>query len=432
MKDAFITAIATLFFSMTSLAQTCLPDGIILTTQAQVDSFPILYPGCATILGDMTIGESNGGIHNLSPLSGINSIGGSLVILGNSGLSSLSGLDNITTIGENFNLQYNANLTNLTGLGQLSHIGGFFSINENINLENLEGLTQLNHIGDYLHISYNHALVDISALSQIDSLFSLLLITHNYSLPSLTGLENLTYIGKDCYLSANISLDNLAALHNLRYIKEVLSIRNMHALTNLAGLENLTYVEGLDIYQCSGLESLDGLSQLDTIAVSLYVRSNLQLAGLYGLSSLDFVGDRISLIDNTNLSQCAIDVVCNHLLYNADDIEIENNALGCINKLEVEDSCNIEVGVYAPQLDNQLWRVLGTPMRSTAVFAAQEMIPGEKQFRLLDAGGRIVRSDRFDGQEYVFDRGALPGGVYFFQIIDARGRAFTGKLVIAR
>lgn len=431
MKDAFLTAIATLFFSMTSLAQTCLPDGTILTTQSQIDSFPILYPGCATILGDMTIGESNGGINDLSPLSGITSIDGSLDILGNSGLSSLSGLDNITTIGGNFNLQYNANLTNLTGLGQLNHIGGFFRINENINLENLEGLTQLNHIGDYLHISYNHALVDISALNQIDSLFSLLLINHNYTLPSLTGLENLTYIGNDCYLVANLALENLEALHNLRYIRDPLRLESLSVLTSLAGLENLAYVGGLDISHCNSLESLEGLNQLDTIFGTLSLMSNLQIANLSGLSNLDFVGDRIKLIDNTNLSQCAIEVVCNHLLNHPDKIEIENNALGCYFREEVEDSCNVEVNVYEWRLNNELWQISGNPMRSTAIFAALELIPGEKQFRLLDAAGRQVRADRFDAQEYVFDRGALPGGIYFFQIVDAQGRAFTGKLMIA-
>ncbi|MBK8706374.1 MAG: DUF11 domain-containing protein [Saprospiraceae bacterium] len=103
---------------------------------------------------------------------------------------------------------------------------------------------------------------------------------------------------------------------------------------------------------------------------------------------------------------------------------ITNTVFHTIGELVVE--------VDEPQVYSAMWRVLGNPMNSTAVFAAQEMIPGQKQFRLLDAGGRLVRSDRFDGQEFVFDRGVLPGGVYFFQLIDSRGRIFTGKLVIAQ
>ena len=34
-------------------AQPCLPEGITFTTQSQMDSFPILYPNCTEIEGDV-------------------------------------------------------------------------------------------------------------------------------------------------------------------------------------------------------------------------------------------------------------------------------------------------------------------------------------------------------------------------------------------
>ncbi|HEY3386129.1 MAG TPA: hypothetical protein VGK46_06455, partial [Saprospiraceae bacterium] len=40
-----------------SISQNCLPDGITFERQAQIDSFPILYPGCTQIDGAIVIQE---------------------------------------------------------------------------------------------------------------------------------------------------------------------------------------------------------------------------------------------------------------------------------------------------------------------------------------------------------------------------------------
>lgn len=57
-------------------AQSCLPDGITFTTQAQIDSFQINYPGCTEIEGSVDIYSDD--IQNLQGLSVVTSIGGSL------------------------------------------------------------------------------------------------------------------------------------------------------------------------------------------------------------------------------------------------------------------------------------------------------------------------------------------------------------------
>ncbi|NUO02035.1 MAG: T9SS type A sorting domain-containing protein, partial [Saprospiraceae bacterium] len=77
------------------------------------------------------------------------------------------------------------------------------------------------------------------------------------------------------------------------------------------------------------------------------------------------------------------------------------------------------------------WKVFANPVKESATFQAIVSIPGEKQFELFDAAGRKVRTDRIDGQEFLFQRKELPGGVYFFRIADAQGRSATGKIVIA-
>jgi hypothetical protein len=78
-------------------AQSCLPDGITFSTQAQIDSFQTNYPECTEIEGDVTIGGWDN--TNLNGLSVLTSTEGNVFIGddagGNHALTSLTGLDNI-------------------------------------------------------------------------------------------------------------------------------------------------------------------------------------------------------------------------------------------------------------------------------------------------------------------------------------------------
>ena len=96
----FTLLIALAIISLANLfSQTCLPAGITLTTQAQIDSFQINYPGCTEIEGDVEITGDD--ITSLNGLSVLTSIGGDLQIDSNAVLTSLTGLDNTASIGGN-------------------------------------------------------------------------------------------------------------------------------------------------------------------------------------------------------------------------------------------------------------------------------------------------------------------------------------------
>jgi len=89
-----------LLISSTSFSQSCLPEGIIFTSQAQIDSFQVNYPNCTEIEGEVEIGTDsvNNDITNLNGLIVLTSIRGSLWIHNNDFLPSLSGLNNLVTI----------------------------------------------------------------------------------------------------------------------------------------------------------------------------------------------------------------------------------------------------------------------------------------------------------------------------------------------
>ena len=90
----------------------------------------------------------------------------------------------------------------------------------------------------------------------------------------------------------------------------------------------------------------------------------------------------------------------------------------------------LSVRVDAPQPYARLWQLAGNPTRDAATFSALEYIGGEKRFELYNAGGQLVQLARFGGQSFEFRREGLPGGWYVFRILDARGRVFTGKVVV--
>ncbi len=81
--------------------QGCLPEGIYFNTQAQIDSFPINYPGCTQIEGGVDIWGDD--------------------------ITNLDGLNDLTSIGGSLNIHH-AHVANFAGLGNLSFLGGGLSI----------------------------------------------------------------------------------------------------------------------------------------------------------------------------------------------------------------------------------------------------------------------------------------------------------------
>ncbi|MBK8549277.1 MAG: hypothetical protein IPL63_18605 [Saprospiraceae bacterium] len=156
-KYHFLLLIAPLLFIGKLSAQGCLPAGLTFSTQGQIDSFAIQYPGCTKILGSITIKESvAGNITNLLGLSQIDSIAGALEIgvkidwlcFGTS-LTSLSGLGNLTYIGGQLQIRCNDSLASLSGLSSLVSIGGDFFLSYNSSLSSVSGLDNITSINGF-------------------------------------------------------------------------------------------------------------------------------------------------------------------------------------------------------------------------------------------------------------------------------------------
>ena len=351
------------FISFAVLSQSCLPEGITFTTQAQIDNFQTDYPGCTEIEGVVTISGSD--ITNLNGLSVLTSFGNDLKIWDNPILTNLSGLENITSIASSLNIgefDYGGNpsLTSLTGLDYLSSIGGWLEIfgnplinltglgnlttiglgglwiEENFPLENLTGLENLSNIGGELVIQNNLGLTSIVGLDHVISIDGYLQINNNLTLSTCEvqsicdylaapigtieiynnalGCNSQEEVEEACSscLPEGITFSTQEQIDNFQInypgCTEILGDVDIYGNTieNLNGLSILTNIGGdLTISNANGLTSLTGLDNLMSIEGSLnYYGGNLtSLTGFEGLTSIggSFVVWGTSLISLTGL-----------------------------------------------------------------------------------------------------------------------------------
>ncbi|RLD23011.1 MAG: hypothetical protein DRI54_07895, partial [Bacteroidetes bacterium] len=59
MKTTTLLIAFSFFFQTLTISQTCLPEGITFSTQAEIDNFQTNYPGCTEISGVVTIKGNN-------------------------------------------------------------------------------------------------------------------------------------------------------------------------------------------------------------------------------------------------------------------------------------------------------------------------------------------------------------------------------------
>jgi hypothetical protein len=213
-------------------------------------------------------------------------------------------------------------------------------------ITNLNGLSSLTSIGGYLWIKTNPALTSLSGLSSLTSVGGSSWIQNNTALTSLSGLSSLTSVGGSLSIQNNTALTSLSGLSALTSISGTLRIQNNTALTSLSGLSALTSVGGyLDISDNLALTSL-GLSALTSVGGYLDIRNNTALTSLAGLENIDPTtingsnpGTDINILDNTQLSTCEVQFICNALVTPSVTASFSNNATGCNNQTEVENAC---------------------------------------------------------------------------------------------
>jgi hypothetical protein len=191
MKKLYLLVIA-LLIANALISQSCLPEGLNLYSQAEIDNFKSNYPNCTQIEGHLEI--SGSGITNLDSLHLITSVGGYLDIYSIPDLVSLDGLSALTTVGSGRFGIHGSALTNLNGLDNLASVPGL-RIEQNPSLTSLQGLSSLTTVNEGIYILDNPLLESLNGLESITSVGQggTLIIEDNAILSSLSGIDNIVF-----------------------------------------------------------------------------------------------------------------------------------------------------------------------------------------------------------------------------------------------
>jgi hypothetical protein len=437
MKNLLIS-IATILMSINLSAQSCLPDGIDFTTQAQIDNFQSNYPGCTEVEGNVEIGGED--ITNVNGLSGLTSIGGS------------------------FYISNNVDLYDLTGLASLTSVGGSFLVSTNPDLASLAGLENLVYVEEDVFISNNAILSDISAIGGIDAAaVAELWITNNISLatcdiPFICNFLAVAY-GKiriygnapgcssppeiadgcgitlpclpfgDYYFKTQGEVDNFQENYpGCTDLQGVVHIQGAD-ITNLAGLNVINTINGpLEITQNPLLTNLSGLDSIIAIGGPLTIVGNSLLTDISSVNNID-TGSITFLGINNNplLSECDIPLICDFLSgpYGSSHQNITNNADGCKNKDEVLQACF--VGEKEIPGENNLFRISPNPAFNH-ISVNILLKPAEYQISIFNYNGQELFRQWVSESVVEIDISDFPPGLYFVRL-EYDAKLSTGKFI---
>jgi len=282
MKIFYLFFISQFIFQFSLPAQDCLPSGIILHSQEEVDSFPLLFPGCESIKGPLTI--DGAGITNLEALSVVISVQGDLSIQNTTLLTSLHGLHNLTNLGGSINLQFNQSLSDLSSFSSINTINGDLRIRSNQQLQELIGFESVVTIKDSLIIINNPQILSLN-FEQLKSVVSGLSIINNDRLKHLYGFEGITFQLGGIKIFNNDSLMDYHGFDNLSVLRSELYLDGNPMALDFSGFESLKEVSGLilDKLPC---RDLTGFSALQRIRGNLEIALNDKMESLQGVPLL--------------------------------------------------------------------------------------------------------------------------------------------------
>lgn len=418
------------------MTQSCLPQGILFSSQAQIDSFPIMHPNCHEIEGDVNIAGDN--ITNLNGLLGITSIGGYLYIENNSKLPRFTGLNNLVSIGKYLRIFDNNSLISLDGLENLDSIGDYLSLVRNPKLASLSGLDNLLTV-NRISIDDNSALKDVLSFNRLTRI-QYLFIESNSSLSNLAGFENLDSISSAFWIRYNANLINISGFDTLKYVSS-LYIANNPALKTIDGFQNLQHIRSLDLRNAT-LTNLSGFKNLTKVKDNLSIQSNTRLSSLMGLSNLDSVGwlyisecsslkslagleniqkeslDQLTITNNDSLSECAVKSICEYLAYPGCLVEIHDNRTGCNSQAEVDTVCR-HLSQEDLTLDSK-FLIYPNPSSTSIIIETGNAIK-DCNLAILNLNGQQLLRSVINDRKICVDIGKLQSGIYVIRIIQRSG-----------
>ena len=271
MKNKLLVLVITLANLQLSISQDCPTGNVVLSNQTQVNQFGEDYPNCTSLPANLLIAGVD--IVDLSPLGGLQSIGGSLEIYNCNRLKSLDPLS-ISEINDSLTIEVNDSLVSISVLSEA------------------KGLK-------YIHIDTNNALENITGFNLLDSLTDFI-VFRNRSLINIEGFENLTILSNTLEFKNNISLLSIPSFNNLEKLHRFNCFGN-GSLNTMIGFEKLT-----DLFDAwinlDSLSTLIGFNEVINCGsvrvaapnpgfININIFNKVVTAGQIGLAGVDQAGN---------------------------------------------------------------------------------------------------------------------------------------------
>ena len=358
----------------------CSIDTLRLTSQAQVDSFPLLYSGCTSVNEGLVIASSDSTpIYNLDGLSPLTLINGGLQIYNKGELTSLEGLQNVTWFQGPFTIVNNDALIDFTGLENISWT--------NIYQTRIKGNENLEAINKIRFSKYAHVIE----------------IIENPALEDLSAYEDIEHVNQVFTISGNTSLQNVDDFQSLALLKANLLIKDNSSLTNLDGF--------------SDASSSNFASSLIALI------NNEQLYDISGLENLDpFKISHVFIESNPNLSECHITSICG-FLENGNIGTFEFNLSGCNSNSEVMTNC----GIVSTEFINNTNKISLAPNPTSGYFMVNGIRSASAYYTIYSILGTEIQSGMITNQK-ILDISNAPSGIYLLTI--AQDQEKTVKRII--
>ncbi|RMA57116.1 T9SS type A sorting domain-containing protein [Ulvibacter antarcticus] len=282
------------------------------------------------------------------------------------------------------------------------------------NVTDLSGLSQLNSL-NYLKIQNTYALTSLVSLGGV-------LIKNAFVLEDNVGLTNIEGVEFDTSLRYILINDN-PILEDLSPLSVITDISNsggtgsieLNGPLNISSLDAISGIESANKITLFNLDisTLDELSNLTNVG-DLSMAGNDNLVSIDGLSNVQSF-ERLDIHDNINLSNCAIQTVCDHIGGTQGPVFILNNAAGCVTIQEVADTCGVVLEIPSFELENSIV-IYPNPASEILFISASEGIVVEKVTIYSLLGTEVLSTS-----EERFNISNLSEGIYFATIETNQG-----------
>jgi hypothetical protein len=191
-----------------ALAQATYQGNLTLVTQVQVDAAGIY----TAVNGNLQIGPSSD-ILDLSPLDGLESVNGTVLITGSSLVDVDDAFPALTFVRWGIYFYENHDLVSFSGFNALPETGDNIEVVYHDSLVSFTGFESLHTAGWSLDFSGNPLLVQVPEFSALEVITSSLFILENNSLEAVTGFGALQQVGYSFTIDSNPALNSLCGFY---------------------------------------------------------------------------------------------------------------------------------------------------------------------------------------------------------------------------